>query len=108
MAVISKILKIGDVKRPESLEKNLYKIETPYDLTDDIITKSLNLLQSVTGYDYRNNPILDIIERLVDAQNSKLVLIGGQRLLVEFGRRAANNVLNKFIYNIPLNRTSKT
>ena len=105
MAVISKILKIGDVKRPESLEKNLYKIETPYDLTDDIITKSLNLLQSVTGYDYRNNPILDIIERLVDAQNSKLVLIGGQRLLVEFGRRAANNVLNKFI-DTPINLVS--
>ena len=97
MPQISKVLQIGDVKRPESLEKNLYKIKTPYDLTDDIVTKSLNLLQSVTGYDYRNNPILDIIERLVDAQNSKLVVIGGERLLVEFGRRAANNALGKFI-----------
>ena len=97
MAEISKVLQIGDVKRPESLQKNLYKIKTPYDLTDDIVTKSLNLLQSITGYDYRDNPILDIIERLVDAKNSKLVVIGGERLLVEFGRRAANNTLGKFI-----------
>jgi hypothetical protein len=97
MPQISKVLQIGDVKRPESLQKNLYKIKTPYDLTDDIVTKSLNLLQSITGYDYRDNPILDIIERLVDAKNSKLVLIGGERLLVEFGRRAANNTLGKFI-----------
>jgi hypothetical protein len=97
MAEISKVLQIGDVKRPESLQKNLYKIKTPYDLTDDIVTKSLNLLQSVTGYDYRDNPILDVIERLVDSKNSDIVKIGGERLLVEFGRRAANNVLGKFI-----------
>ena len=93
----SPLMKIGDEKRPEFLDKNLYKVNSPYDLTDDIVTKSLNLLQSVTGYDYRNNPIIDIIERLVDAQNSKLVVIGGERLLVEFGRRAANNVLDKFM-----------
>ncbi len=93
----SPLMKKGDELRPESLQKNLYKIQSPYDLTDDIVTKSLNLLQSVTGYDYRNNPIIDIIERLVDAQNSKLVVIGGERLLVEFGRRAANNVLDKFM-----------
>jgi hypothetical protein len=93
----SPLMKKGDESRPESLQKNLYKIETPYDLTDDIVTKSLNLLQNITGYDYRNSPVLDIVERLVDAANSKLVVIGGQRLLVEFGRRAATNLLDKFI-----------
>lgn len=105
MAEISKVLQIGDNIRPESLMKNLYKIDSPYDLTDDIVTQSLNLLQSVTGYDYRSNPILDIIERLVDSKNSSIVTIGGQRLLVEFGRRAANNVLNKFI-DTPINLVS--
>jgi hypothetical protein len=93
----SPLMKKGDESRPESLQKNLYKIKTPYDLTDDIVTKSLNLLQNITGYDYRNNPVIDIIERLVDAKNSKLVVIGGERLLVEFGRRAANNVFDKFM-----------
>lgn len=97
MAEISKVLQIGDNVRPEILKKNIFKIDSPYDLTDDIITKSLNLLQNITGYDYRNNPVLDIVERLVDAKNSKLVVIGGQRLLVEFGRRAGNNILGKFI-----------
>jgi hypothetical protein len=93
----SKVLQIGDSKRPESLQKNLYKIDSPYDLTDDVVTRSLNLLQSITGYDYRSNSVIDIVERLIDAQNSELVKIGGERLLVEFGRRAANNVLDKFI-----------
>jgi hypothetical protein len=93
----SPLMKKGDELRPESLQRNIYKIETPYDLTDDIVTKSLNLLQNITGYDYRNSPVLNIVERLVDAANSKLVVIGGQRLLVEFGRRAATNLLDKFI-----------
>ena len=62
MAEVSKVLKIGDVQRPESLQKNLYKIGSPYDLTSDIVTQSLNALQSLTGYDYRTNPTLDIIE----------------------------------------------
>jgi hypothetical protein len=87
----------ADEKRPESLQKNLYKIDSPYDLTDDVVTRSLNLLQNITGYDYRNNSVVDIVERLIDSQNSELVKIGGERLLVEFGRRAANNVLDKFI-----------
>jgi hypothetical protein len=93
----SKVLQIGDSKRPESLQKNLYKIDSPYDLTDDVVTKSLNLLQSITGYDYRSNSVVDIVERLIDSQNSELVKIGGERLLVEFGRRAGNNILGKFI-----------
>lgn len=93
----SKLLEIGNDVRPNILEKNIYKIESPYDLTDDVVTKSLNLLQNITGYDYRNNGVVDIVERLIDAENSKLVIIGGERLLVEFGRRAANNVLGKFI-----------
>jgi hypothetical protein len=97
MAEISQVLQIADSKRPESLQRNLYKVNSPYDLTDDVVTRSLNLLQNITGYDYRANPVVDIVERLIDAQNSKLVVIGGERLLVEFGRRAANNVLDKFI-----------
>jgi hypothetical protein len=91
------LMKIGDSNRPESLQKNLYKIESPYDLTDDVVTRSLNLLQNITGYDYRNNTVIDIVERLIDSKNSDLVKIGGERLLVEFGRRAANNVLGKFL-----------
>jgi len=87
----------GNGKRPESLQKNIYKIDSPYDLRDDAVTKSLNLLQNITGYDYRNNPVIDIVERLIDAKNSDLVKIGGERLLVEFGRRAGNNILGKFI-----------
>jgi hypothetical protein len=91
------LMKIGDSNRPESLQKNLYKVNSPYDLTDDVVTKSLNLLQSITGYDYRSNTVIDIVERLIDAKNSDLVRIGGERLLVEFGRRAAINTLGKFI-----------
>ena len=93
----SKLLEISNDVRPNLLEKNIYKIESPYDLTDDVVTKSLNLLQSITGYDYRDNGVVNIVERLIDAENSQLVIIGGERLLVEFGRRAANNVLGKFI-----------
>ena len=88
---------VGNSKRPESLQKNIYKIDSPYDLRDDVVTRSLNLLQNITGYDYRSNPIVDVIERLVDAKNSELVKIGGERLLVEFGRRAAINTLGRFI-----------
>jgi len=93
----SKLLEFSNDVRPNLLEKNIYKIESPYDLTDDVVTKSLNLLQNITGYDYRSNGVVDIVERLIDAENSKLVIIGGERLLAEFGRRAANNVLGKFI-----------
>jgi hypothetical protein len=93
----TQLMKKGDELRPEFLKKNIYKIDSPYDLTDDVVTKSLNLLQNITGYDYRNNTVVDIVERLVDSKNSDLVKIGGERLLVEFGRRGANNVLGKFL-----------
>lgn len=93
----SKVLQIANNVRPNSLQKNIYKVDSPYDLTDDVVTRSLNLLQNITGYDYRSNSVIDIVERLIDSQNSELVKIGGERLLVEFGRRAANNVLDKFI-----------
>ena len=93
----SKVLQIANNVRPNSLQKNIYKVDSPYDLTDDVVTRSLNLLQNITGYDYRSNSVIDIVERLIDAENSELVKIGGERLLVEFSRRAANNVLDKFI-----------
>jgi hypothetical protein len=93
----SPLMKKGDELRPEFLDKNLYKLDSPYDLTDDVVTKSLNLLQNITGYDYRNNTVIDLVERLIDSKNSDLVKIGGERLLVEFGRRAAINTLGKFI-----------
>ena len=93
----SPLMKKGDELRPEFLQKNLYKVDSPYDLTDDVVSKSLNLLQSITGYDYRSNTVIDIVERLIDSKNSDLVKIGGERLLVEFGRRAAINTLGKFI-----------
>jgi len=66
MAEISQVLQIGNSRRPESLQRNLYRISSPYDLTDDVVTKSLNLLQAITGYDYRANPVVDIIERLAE------------------------------------------
>jgi len=94
----SKVKIIGEEKRPESLQKNLYKVNSPYDLTSDIVTKSLNALQSLTGYDYRTNPTLDIIERLVDAgSGSNIVSIGADRLIVEFQRRALTNLLGELI-----------
>jgi hypothetical protein len=98
MAEISKVLQIGDAQRPESLQKNLHKIDSPYDLTSDIVTKSLNALQSLTGYDYRTNPTLDVIERLVDvAAGSNIITIGASRLAVEFGRRALTRNLDALI-----------
>jgi len=97
MAEISPLKKYADSQRPESLQKNLYKIESPYDLTDDIVSKSLDLLRSLTGYDYRSNTLLNLVERLVDVQNSDLLLIGGQRLAVEFGRRALTRNLDGLI-----------
>jgi hypothetical protein len=85
----SPILNIADIERPESLQKNLYKIDSAYDLTSDAVTQSLNALQTLTGYDYRTNDTLDIIERLVDVSaDSKIVTIGARRLVTEFNRRA--------------------
>ena len=44
----SPLMKKGDELRPEFLQKNLYKVDSPYDLTDDVVTRSLNLLQNIT------------------------------------------------------------
>ena len=74
MAEISKVLQIGDNIRPESLMKNLYKIDSPYDLTDDIVTQSLNLLQSsikdgvlepsrtVTNFNKTSDQIIELLK----------------------------------------------
>jgi len=98
MAEISKVLQIGDIERPDSIKKNLYKINSPYDLTSDIVTKTLNALQSLTGYDYRTNPTLDVIERLIDVgAGSSIISIGADRLIVEFQRRALTNNLGGLI-----------
>ena len=93
------VSKIGDNVRPESLKKNIYKVNSPYDLTADIVTKSLNVLQSFTGYDYRTNPTLDIIERLVDegSGSSNLTSIGAERLIIEFQRRALTRNFDQLI-----------
>jgi len=91
------ITSIGNKKRDSELKGNLYKIDSPYDLNSDIVTKSINLLNNITGFDYRNNTILNVVERLVDAQNSDLLQIGASRLLVEFGRRSVYNMLDGFI-----------
>ena len=72
-------------------------INNPYDLNDDIVSKSLNLLQQTIGVDYSSNPIVDLVDRFIDAKNSELVVEGGKRLLVEFGRRAAINAIGRFI-----------
>jgi hypothetical protein len=93
----SPLKKYAESQRPESLLKNLYKIDSPYDLTDDVVSKSLDLLRSLTGYDYRSNTLLNLVERLVDVQNSKLLIEGGQRLAVEFGRRALTRNLSSLI-----------
>jgi hypothetical protein len=91
------ITTFGGEQRDSQTKANLYKIDSPYDLNSDIITKSINLLNNLTGYDYRNNSIINIVERLIDAQNSQLLQVGATRLLVEFGRRAVTNVLDGFI-----------
>ena len=99
----SLISKIAAENRVSLFNKNKYAvsqidgINNPYDLNDDIVSKSLNLLQQTTGVDYRSNPIVTLVERFIDAKNSELVVEGGKRLLVEFGRRAAINVIGKFI-----------
>jgi hypothetical protein len=97
MAENSPLKKYADEQRPESLQKNLYKIDTPYDLNDDLVSKSLNLLRSLTGYDYRSNTLLNLVERLVDVENSQLLIEGGKRLAVEFGRRALTRNLGSLI-----------
>ena len=91
------ITTFGGEQRDSQTKANLYKIDSPYDLNSDIITKSINLLNNLTGYDYRSNSIINIVERLIDAQNSQLLQVGATRLLVEFGRRAVTNVLDGFI-----------
>jgi len=95
--VTTNITSLANEERPKSLEKNIYKIDSPYDLNTDIITRSINLLNQITGFDYRTNTIVDIVERLVDAQNSDLLQIGATRLLAEFGRRSVYNLLDGFI-----------
>ena len=57
----SPLKKYAESQRPESLLKNLYKIDSPYDLTDDVVSKSLDLLRSLTGYDYRSNTLLNLV-----------------------------------------------
>jgi hypothetical protein len=76
--------------------KNYFKPETPYDLNSDIVTKTLNTLQA-SGFDPRNNSILSTIERLVD--NTALVQVANQRLLIEMGRRVASNLVKD---NLPI------
>lgn len=94
----TKLQTIADAQRKEQIDgNNLYKINSPYDLNDDAVTRSINLLNRITGFDYRQNSVINIVERLVDAQNSKLLQIGASRLLVEFGRRSVYNILDGFI-----------
>lgn len=94
----TKLQTIADAQRKEQIDgNNLYKISSPYDLNDDAVTRSINLLNRITGFDYRQNSVINIVERLVDAQNSQLLQIGASRLLVEFGRRSVYNILDGFI-----------
>jgi len=92
----SKIL-IDSQERRDNLRSNKYTLNSPYDLTNDIVTRSLDIVFNTTGYDLRFNPYIDLVERLIDAGNSPLVRHSGERLAVEFGRRALVNLGQKYV-----------
>lgn len=76
--------------------KNYFKPETPYDLNSDIVTKTLNELQAA-GFNPRSSQLVSIIERETD--NTALVKVANQRLIIEMGRRVAQNLIHD---NLPI------
>ncbi len=91
------VQKNSEAFRKSLQSKNYFTPDNVYDLNSDIVTSTLNTLQAA-GFDLRSNPILNHVERIVD--NTTLVKVGYERLLVEFGRRFANQVVSDYKVNV--------
>jgi len=65
--------------RESMLVSNIYKIDSPYDLNSDFLSRSLNLLDSL-NLNTRKYELLDVLERLIDSKNSKIVQESGKYL----------------------------
>jgi hypothetical protein len=93
----SSIIKNSRVIRDQSLKGNVYKINSPYDLTNDLVSRGLDAIFDIGGIDLRFNPYFDLVERMIDAQNSKLVINSGERLAIEYGRRALMHQIDRLV-----------
>jgi len=83
--------------REQLLSKNLYNPDNVYDLKSDVVTRTLDTLQSV-GFDPRSSFVPSLVENLVD--NTPLVQIGYKRLAIEFARKAVDNASNQIQIDI--------
>lgn len=79
------------------ISRNIYNPDNVYDINNNLLTQSLNTLQSV-GFDARSSNVLNLIEGAV--QNTPLVRVGRERLAVEFGRRAVDATANRLVQSV--------
>lgn len=77
--------------------RNLYSPDNIYDINKNIVTQTLNTLQSV-GFDPRSSRALNTLEAIV--QNTPIVRIGAERLAIEFARKAVDSASNKLMSSI--------
>ncbi len=78
--------------RDKMLSRNIYTAERMYGLDNDLVTKTLDTFATL-GMDLRTSTLLAGAERLID--NTPLSVIGLKRLVVELGRRTANEVFRQ-------------
>lgn len=79
------------------LNKNYFKPQSPYDLTNDSVTTVLDKLQATGFVNIRNSFFTSNLERIQD--NTKLSKIGYERLAIEMGRRFLQNTINEVVVN---------
>jgi outer membrane protein OmpA-like peptidoglycan-associated protein len=60
--------------------QNTYKPQSVYDLNNDELTKSINLVQKYTSFDLRQNFLISAAEAIID--NTAIVRIGAERLAI--------------------------
>lgn len=60
--------------------QNDYKPQSVYDLNNDELTKSINLVQKYTSFDLRQNFLVSAAEAIID--NTAIVQIGAERLAI--------------------------
>jgi hypothetical protein len=60
--------------------QNDYKPQSVYDLNNDELTKSINLVQKYTSFDLRQNFLISAAEAIID--NTPIVQIGAERLAI--------------------------
>jgi hypothetical protein len=60
--------------------QNTYKPQSVYDLNNDELTKSINLVQKYTSFDLRQNFLVSAAEAIID--NTAIVRIGAERLAI--------------------------